>query len=78
MKLSLSLFRSLQYELCYWKDSQIPFLSLSVLNHFRYADDVSIGDEVLVQGEDDELTPAKVIDLSSSTMQGDILWRFLF
>ena len=51
----------------------MPFLSLAVFNHFRYADDVSIGDEVLVQGEDDELTPAKVIDLSSSTMQGDIL-----
>ena len=51
----------------------MPFLSLSVFNHFRYADDVSIGDEVLVQGEDDELTPAKVIDLSSSTMQGHIL-----
>ena len=55
----------------------MPFLSLSVFNHFRYADDVSIGDEVLVQGEDDELTPAKVIDLSSSTMQGDILWLSL-
>ena len=51
----------------------MPFLSLSAFNHFRSADYVSIGDEVLVQGEDDELTPAKVIDLSSSTMQGDIL-----
>ena len=47
--------------------------SFQSFSSLRYADDVSIGDEVLVQDEDDELTPAKVIDLSSKTMQGDIL-----
>ena len=34
-----------------------------------YADQLSIGDEVLVQGNND-LTPAKVINISDITMQG--------
>ena len=36
---------------------------------FRYADQVAIGDEVLVL-ENDDLTPTKVINVSSFNMQG--------
>ena len=42
---------------------------------FRYADHVSIGDEVLVKGND-VLTPAKVINVSSLIMQGDYHSQF--
>ena len=37
---------------------------------FRYADQLTIGDEVLVQGSD-KLTNAIVINVSSSLMQGN-------
>ena len=37
---------------------------------FRYADHVEVGDEVLVQ-ENDELKPANVTNISSEIMQGD-------
>ena len=52
------------------------FFSLRILKEihvifsFRYADQVAIGDEVLVQ-ENDGLTPSKVINVTSSTMQGN-------
>ena len=36
---------------------------------FRYADQVAVGDEVLVL-ENDDLTPTKVINVSSFNMQG--------
>ena len=36
----------------------------------RYADQVCVGDEVLVQ-KNDNLFPAKVINVSSLVMQGD-------
>ena len=36
---------------------------------FRYADEVSVGDAVLVH-ENDELIPAKVIRVASALMQG--------
>ena len=39
---------------------------------FRYADQVLIGDELLVQGNN-EMTPAKVINISSFMMQGEHL-----
>ena len=48
----------------------IPNLKIIVF-HFSYANEVSIGDEVLVN-ENDQLSPAKVIDISTSKMQGDI------
>ena len=35
----------------------------------RYATDVSVGDEVLVE-KNDQLTPSKVINVASSMMQG--------
>ena len=44
--------------------------SSTTICFFRYADQVSIGNEVLVEGND-ELTPAKVINVNSSSMQGD-------
>ena len=37
---------------------------------FRYADEVSIDDEVLVQGNN-EWIPSKVTNISSSVMEGD-------
>ena len=37
---------------------------------FRYADYVSVGDEVLAIQKHDELIPAKVINVSSFNMQG--------
>ena len=40
---------------------------------FRYADKISIGDEVLAQ-ENDDLTPAKVTDTPSFTLQGEHAW----
>ena len=42
---------------------------------FRYADEISVGDEVLAQT--DELNPAKVINVSTVIMEGNPLW-FLF
>ena len=36
---------------------------------FRFASKVQIGDEVLIQ-KNDEFTPEKVIDISRITMQG--------
>ena len=41
-----------------------------------YADQVSVGDEVLLN-EKDELTPAKVINISEIIMQGNI-YGYLF
>ena len=38
---------------------------------FSYADKLSIDDEVLVQGNN-ELTPAKVINVSSISLRGKI------
>ena len=38
---------------------------------FRYADHIEVGDEVLVQGND-ELTPANVTNISSEVMQGEV------
>ena len=38
---------------------------------FRYADQVSVGDEVLVEGND-QLTPGQVIDIFDLTTKGDI------
>ena len=43
--------------------------------YFRYAGQVSIGDEVLVEISN-YLTPRKVIDISSSSMQGDYHFYF--
>ena len=37
---------------------------------FRYADQLTVGDEVLVQ-EDNELIPVQVTNISSMTMQGN-------
>ena len=37
---------------------------------FRYAEKVSTGDDILVQGKFD-FAPAKVIDVTSQVMQGD-------
>ena len=39
--------------------------------NLRYADQISSGYEVLVQ-ENDELTPAKVINVSMAIMQGNL------
>ena len=36
---------------------------------FRYADNISVGDEVLVEGND-KLTPLRVINVSNIMMQG--------
>ena len=38
--------------------------------YFRFADQVTVGDEVLIQ-MNNYLTPGKVINVSSSDMQGD-------
>ena len=38
--------------------------------YFRYADHVSIGDEVLVE-ENDKLIPRKVVNVSGLLMQGN-------
>ena len=46
------------------------------LNHlsfsYSYAGQVSVGDEILVQ-KDDNILPAKVINVSSIIMQGDLI-----
>ena len=41
-----------------------------------YTDEVSVGDDVLVQ-ENDELIPAKVIRVASALMQGTSLFNTL-
>ena len=40
------------------------------ISFFRYADYISVGDEVLALQENHELTPAKVINTSTFKMQG--------
>ena len=42
---------------------------MSEIISFRYADQVSVSDEVLVQG--DELIPARVISVSTFIMKGN-------
>ena len=42
---------------------------------FRYSDEMSIGDEVLVNGNN-AMIPAKVVNISSLTMQGS--WWFSY
>ena len=49
------------------QNKQFEINSLAFL---RYADCVSIGDEVLAIQENKELTPAKVKNISSFNMQG--------
>ena len=44
---------------------------------FRYADQVSVGDEVAAQ-IDDELLPKKVVNVSSSTMPGICHLKYVF
>ena len=46
---------------------------MNYMSYFRYADEVSIGDEVLVQGNNG-LTPTKVINVSKITLQGNHLF----
>ena len=41
---------------------------------FRYADQVSVGDEVAIQ-KDDQLLPVRVVNISSITMSGN--WDYL-
>ena len=43
---------------------------------FRYSDELSIGDDVLL-GEDYELIPVQVINISSITMKGNICYTIL-
>ena len=43
---------------------------IKIYSYFRYADQVAIGDEVLVQGNG-EFTPEKVLNMSQSMMEGD-------
>ena len=38
--------------------------------YFRYANDVSVGDELLVQGNE-KLIPTKVVDITDLIMQGN-------
>ena len=47
------------------------------VSSYRYADQVLVGDEVLVQGIDN-LIPAKVINVSSLNMQGDVYHPLYF
>ena len=44
---------------------------------YRYADQVLVGDEVLVQGND-EVIPAHVINVTSNIMQGNYFLYCLF
>ena len=46
---------------------------------FRFADKVAIGDELLAQGYDN-LTPAKVVNVSTFKLQGDYLsdYKYVF
>ena len=50
---------------------------LKIAPSFRYAGQVSVGDEVLVQGKY-YLTPATVINVSSLIMQGDNIFIIIF
>ena len=49
---------------------------ISVHFHFRYADDVAIDAEVLVQ-ESNNLIPAKVTNVSTITMRGKNVTVFI-
>ena len=46
-------------------------------NNFRFADKVSIGNEILVEGND-HLTPAKVMNIRSFTMEGNPQLTLIF
>ena len=43
--------------------------------YFRYANDVSVGDYLLVQGKD-KLVPTKIVDVTDLTMQGNYSYYF--
>ena len=56
-------------------------ISLKCIKHvavhlfiFRYADRVSVGDEILAQ-VNDEMVPTKVINVSNLILQGDCLFN---
>ena len=51
-------------------ENHSSLLAVSYYIYFRYADQVAIGDEVLVQGNDG-FTPQRVFNVSYSMMQGD-------
>ena len=53
------------------------FLIVKLYLYNRQADDVSIGDEVLIAGKD-QLIPAKVINVKTSLMQGKLHLIFSF
>ena len=46
-----------------------------ILFYLRYADQVSVGDEVLVQGSDD-LKPEKITNVTSFKLQGFLFFSF--
>ena len=46
------------------------------MKNFRYADQISVDDEVLAHKNDD-LIPAKIINITSFTMQGDNFFKIL-
>ena len=50
--------------------------NVTIIILMRYADQVSIGDDVLAQ-EKDELTPAKVVQVSMVKAQGTYLANFI-
>ena len=58
------------YLITYEKDPVFEKIYENTDFFLRLGDQVSIGDEVLVQ-ENEALFPAKVVDMSSSRMQGD-------
>ena len=48
----------------------LPYLVKGIVS-FRFADDISVGDEVLVE-TNNKLTPVKVIDVSTLVMEGEL------
>ena len=52
---------------------------LSIILSFRFAEKVSVGDEMLIQENDhDELTPTKIINVATSVMEGEcMIYKFI-
>ena len=59
------------------QSSESSVIDIKELFSSRFADEVSTGDEVLVQGID-ELIPAMVTNISSFRMQGSIITNIVY
>ena len=71
---SLTIQKSFEFQQYKSLHFEISYITVTTDLFYRYADQVSVGDEVLLQVKD-ELAPAKVTNVSNVILQGKYLLR---